>query len=206
MQLFEDCGIVISSSAEEVAKQADTVILAVKPQILPSVLPALSPILARRTPLVISIAAGKSISWIEELLGGGVPLVRVMPNIAARVGEGMAAFCANGHVTDTHKKTVRMIFEAVGQIIELTSIFSRLYLHCGLFARLYTYVYRLLGAGRCEVRYPEIGRPENCRPIGARHHPSYAGNGRAPAQACRSGLLSGRYNNRGSLRAPGARF
>ncbi|NLN81809.1 MAG: pyrroline-5-carboxylate reductase [Clostridiales bacterium] len=119
MQLFEDCGIVISSSAEEVAKQADTVILAVKPQILPSVLPALSPILARRTPLVISIAAGKSISWIEELLGGGVPLVRVMPNIAARVGEGMAAFCANGHVTDTHKKTVRMIFEAVGQIIEL---------------------------------------------------------------------------------------
>ena len=119
MQLFEDCGIVIASSAEEVAEQADTVVLAVKPQMLSSVLPPLAQTLGRRSPLVLSIAAGKPLEWIEELLGNGLPLVRVMPNISARVGEGMAAFCSNSNVTDSHKKTVRMIFEAVGQIIEL---------------------------------------------------------------------------------------
>ncbi len=119
MQLFEDCGIIKASSAEDVVKQSDVVILAVKPQIMPSVLPSLAAVFAHRRSLVISIAAGKTLAWIEELIGSGLPLVRVMPNIAAKVGQGMAAFCSNGNVTQSHKKTVRMIFESVGQIIEL---------------------------------------------------------------------------------------
>lgn len=119
MMLNEVYGISMVSSAEQLCEKADTVILAVKPQILPSILPALAKVLAKRKPLIISIAAGKSIEWIEQLIGEGLPIVRVMPNIAAKVGEGMAAYCCNSSVTDKHKKSVLAIFKAVGKIIEL---------------------------------------------------------------------------------------
>lgn len=55
--LFEECGVSICSSGAEVAGLADAVVLAVKPQVFPAVLPELSPVLHRRRPLVISIAA-----------------------------------------------------------------------------------------------------------------------------------------------------
>lgn len=119
IQLFEDCGICMASSAEEAAEQVDALVFAVKPQMFPTVLPALAPVLHRSEPLIISIAAGKSMASIEELLGTGLPVVRVMPNIAAKVGESMAAFCANKQVEESHKGIVRLIFEAVGEIIEL---------------------------------------------------------------------------------------
>lgn len=119
MQLFEDCGIVIASSANDIAEQSETVVLAVKPQTLSGLLTPLTPTLCRRTPLVISIAAGKTISFIENIIGQQVPLARIMPNIAAMVGEGMSAFCVNRAADDSHKKTVRLVFESVGEIIEL---------------------------------------------------------------------------------------
>ena len=99
IQLFEDCGICMTTSAAEVAEQVDALVLAVKPQVLPSVLPPLSPVLHRCGPLVISIAAGKSLASLEGMLGAGLPVVRVMPNIAAKVGESMSAFCSNSRFT-----------------------------------------------------------------------------------------------------------
>ncbi len=119
MQLFDDCGVCMASAAVTVIEQADAVVLAVKPQILSSLLPGLSPALHTHSPLVISIAAGKSLSFLEETMGDDLPIVRVMPNIAAKVGEGMAAFCGNGMVSDAHRSIVRLIFEAVGAVIEL---------------------------------------------------------------------------------------
>lgn len=117
--LFEDCGICICTSGAEVAAGADAVVFAVKPQVFPEVLPALSPTLHRHMPLVISIAAGKTLSYIEGMLGTGLPIVRVMPNIAAKVGEAMSAYCGNSQVKDAHGEIVRLIFEAVGEVIEL---------------------------------------------------------------------------------------
>ena len=119
IRLFEDCGICMTTSAAEAAEQADALVLAVKPQVLPKVLPSLSPVLHRRVPLVISIAAGKSLGELEGLAGPGLPMVRVMPNIAAKVGESMSAFCGNSRVDETHKSVVRLIFEAVGEVVEL---------------------------------------------------------------------------------------
>ncbi len=119
IRLFEDCGICMTTSAAETAEQVDALVLAVKPQVLPSVLPALSPVLHRCGTLVISIAAGKSLAWLEEMLGAGLPVVRVMPNIAAKVGESMSAFCGNAQAAESHKGIVRQIFEAVGEVVEL---------------------------------------------------------------------------------------
>ncbi|MCI8553924.1 MAG: pyrroline-5-carboxylate reductase [Clostridiales bacterium] len=119
LPLFEECGICLCASAEEAAESCDALVLAVKPQTLPAVLPPLSPALHRRRPLVISIAAGKTMETFENLMGGGLPAVRVMPNLNARVGEAMSAFCANELVEDTQKGIVRLIFESVGEIVEL---------------------------------------------------------------------------------------
>ena len=117
--LYEDCGITICPSGESVASGVDTLVLAVKPQVLPAVLPALSATLHRSRPLVISIAAGKTLASLEELLGEGLPLIRVMPNINAKVNESISAFCGNRLTEEGHKAVVRRIFEAVGEGIEL---------------------------------------------------------------------------------------
>lgn len=117
--LYEDCGITICPSGESVASGVDTLVLAVKPQVLPAVLPALSATLHRSRPLVISIAAGKNLDSLEELMGEGLPLVRVMPNINAKVNESISAFCGNRLTDEGHKAVVRRIFEAVGEVVEL---------------------------------------------------------------------------------------
>ena len=117
--LYEDCGITICPSGESVASGVDTLVLAVKPQVLPAVLPALSATLHRSRPLVISIAAGKTLASLEELMGEGLPLVRVMPNINAKVNESISAFCGNRLTEEGHKAVVRRIFEAVGEVVEL---------------------------------------------------------------------------------------
>lgn len=128
--LFEECGVTVCSSGEEAAGTVDAVVLAVKPQVFPAVLPALSPVLHQRRPLVISIAAGKSLEAMEALLGAGLAMARVMPNIAAKVGEAMSAFCCNALAGEEEKAIVRQIFEAVGEVMELEekhfSVFSAL--------------------------------------------------------------------------------
>jgi pyrroline-5-carboxylate reductase len=119
VELFEDCGIRICTSSEEVAGGAEALVLAIKPQVFPEVLPQLAEVLQQYQPLVISIAAGKTIAVIEKMLETDLPLVRVMPNINAKVGEAMSAFCGNEFIGDEHRAIVRMIFEAVGEVIEL---------------------------------------------------------------------------------------
>ncbi len=117
--LFEECGICMCGSAEEVIAGVDAVVLAVKPQVFPSLLPQLADVLHECMPLVISIAAGKTIASIEDMIGHGLPVVRVMPNINARAGESMSAFCGNGPVTETHKELVHRVFDSVGETAEL---------------------------------------------------------------------------------------
>jgi len=117
--LFEECGIYVCASAEQVIEGTDAVVLGLKPQVLPAAIPPLADAFAKYRPLVISIAAGKTLADLAALLGHGLPIIRVMPNINAKVGEAMSAFCANGLVNAEHKALARKIFEAVGEVIEL---------------------------------------------------------------------------------------
>jgi len=117
--LFEECGVCMCGSAEEVIYGVEAVVLAVKPQVFPSLLPQLAPALQDCRPLIVSIAAGKTLASIEELVGEGLAIVRVMPNINAKVGEAMSAYCANAAVTDTQRDTVLRVFGAVGQTVEM---------------------------------------------------------------------------------------
>ncbi len=117
--LYEDCGITVCPSEEAVASGVDVLVLAVKPQVLPSVLPPLAGVLRRCRPLVVSIAAGKTLASLEKMAGQDLPIVRVMPNIAAQVGEAISAFCGNPLVTDEHRVAVRRILDTVGDSLEL---------------------------------------------------------------------------------------
>ena len=127
----KDCakrlGVAAADTAEALIEHADTVVLAVKPGVFPSLLPSIAPYLQEKNPLVISIAAGKTLGFIEEVLGFSPALVRVMPNINAKVGAAMSAFCANQQVTQEQKKLVARLFYAIGQVKELDEAFFPLF-------------------------------------------------------------------------------
>lgn len=107
----------VTDENARLVRQSDVVILAVKPQQLAEVTRRIRPHLQRRQ-LVISIAAGITLRWLRQRVGG-VPLVRAMPNLPATVGGGFAALTAAPSATARHRAIARAIFEAVGEIVEL---------------------------------------------------------------------------------------
>lgn len=116
-ELAGNLGIYTAGSIKELVETADYVILAVKPQVLPNVLPEVKKYSGEK--LVISIAAGKTISFLENELGKKRPVIRVMPNINARVLAATSAYCANQTAGKEEKKVVEDIFSSVGSVIEL---------------------------------------------------------------------------------------
>lgn len=109
----------VFDSEEEIVKNSDTVVLAVKPNILSSVLKKIDGALGNKDTLIISIAAGKSTEFIANELTHDNRIIRVMPNINAKVSEAICAYTANARATDDDKKLTEKIFSAVGKIIYL---------------------------------------------------------------------------------------
>lgn len=109
----------VFSSEEEIVKNSDTVVLAVKPNVLSSVLKKIDGALGDKDTLIISIAAGKSTEFIANELTHDNRIIRVMPNINAKVSEAICAYTANAKVTDDDKSLTEKIFSAVGKIIYL---------------------------------------------------------------------------------------
>ncbi|MBI3333801.1 MAG: pyrroline-5-carboxylate reductase [Candidatus Omnitrophica bacterium] len=111
-------GIRRARSNGDLAGRSRVILLAVKPQQMEPVLEEIRPHLQRR-PLVISIAAGISSRWIEERLGGAVPVVRVMPNTAALVGKGIAALSPGRRATGSSLRVAGRIFRGVGEVVQV---------------------------------------------------------------------------------------
>lgn len=85
------------SGNEMIAEEADHIFLGVKPQMMAGMLEGIAPALkARRSePLLISMAAGLTIQRIRELAGGDYPVIRIMPNMPAAVGEGVIFYACS---------------------------------------------------------------------------------------------------------------
>ena len=83
------------TDSEEIARNAERIFLAVKPQMMAGVLETLRPILQERKPLLITMAAGLTMEQIENLAGGDLPIIRIMPNTPVAVGQGLTLYCAN---------------------------------------------------------------------------------------------------------------
>lgn len=108
-------GVAVAANPEAVS-DADVVVIVVKPQDMPDVLHEIRGHL-KPGALVISLAAGVEIAVIERHLDEGVPVIRVMPNTPAAVGEGMAALSAGAHASAEHLARATEILGSVGQTI-----------------------------------------------------------------------------------------
>ena len=95
-------------------QSADIVVLAVKPQVLAEVAQGIADAVQQRRPLVISIAAGIRTGDIARWLGGGIDLVRCMPNTPALVGSGATALYAMPGVSEHQRDQAETILRATG--------------------------------------------------------------------------------------------
>lgn len=94
------------------------IVLAVKPQIMASVAPALRPLIGADT-LVISIAAGTTLKTLANLTGGHARLIRSMPNTPAAVGRGATVMVARPEVSAEERALTRTLLSAVGAAYEV---------------------------------------------------------------------------------------
>ncbi|HEV3172392.1 MAG TPA: pyrroline-5-carboxylate reductase [Actinocrinis sp.] len=117
-ELTERYGVAAVSNADA-AKDADTLILCVKPQDMAALLTELAPHLPADR-LVISGAAGITTAFVAERLGvPGLPVVRVMTNTPVLVDEAMSAISAGEHASDVHLRRAEEIFRPVGKTIRV---------------------------------------------------------------------------------------
>lgn len=115
-KITEETGIPHAASNAECAKQAKYLVLAVKPQVLPKVFAEIKDVVTKEQ-VIISIAAGYSISDLKEGLGGNVRVVRSMPNTPAMVGEGMTGVCYDeAEFSDEEKKLLDTFFTSFGKV------------------------------------------------------------------------------------------
>jgi len=112
-------GIKVFADNSEVAAQADLLVLAVKPQVLADVAKALTAVVQKKKPLIISITAGVRIADINRWLGGDLAVVRAMPNTAALIGSGAAGLYANERVNQDMRNQAESILRAVGTTVWL---------------------------------------------------------------------------------------
>lgn len=110
-------GVSVTTDNRHCAQQADMVVLAVKPQVMAEVCRDIAPVVQNTRPLLVSIAAGLGSDTLDSWLGGGLPLVRVMPNTPSLVGKGAAGLFANAAVTAEQKTMVQSVFESIGSAL-----------------------------------------------------------------------------------------
>lgn len=102
-------GVEIASNNVELTMIADIIVLAVKPQFYEEVLLEIKDALWTDK-ILVSIAPGKTLSWLEEKLGKPAKIIRTMPNTPALVKEGMMGVCANHQVAKDELEFVCKLF------------------------------------------------------------------------------------------------
>jgi len=116
-ELADRLGVTTMTDNAALVEQCDTVVLAVKPQMLDAVLAPLSPAWGGR--LLISLLAGVDTARLEALLPDDARVVRTMPNTPALVGEGATAICAGRNATAADLERTRQLFAAAGVVCEV---------------------------------------------------------------------------------------
>lgn len=144
-ELSEKTGCRVSKNAEEAVKSAHFVFLCVKPNILPTALRGISPMLGGK--IVVSIAAGVAKSSIKAILaeaGLDLPIIRLMPNTPVAVGKGMILVSPD---KDVPEEDVLLLLEAL-EPGGLTSVIDESYIDAAtpVFSCSPAYVYMFIEA------------------------------------------------------------
>ncbi len=112
-------GVMVSDDNHKVAASGEVVLFAVKSQILKPVCEDLVQVVQEKQPLIMSIAAGPTTTDIDKWLGGGLSVVRVMPNQPALIDQGISALIANKSTDAAGRDLAEKIMTAVGQVVWL---------------------------------------------------------------------------------------
>jgi len=115
--LASDFDIRITADNGAAIDGAQVVIFAVKPQIMHRVAKAAVDAVQRQKPLILSVVAGIREADIQNWLGGGLAIVRTMPNRPALFGHGATGLYANALTEPGHKETAQAIMSAVGETV-----------------------------------------------------------------------------------------
>ena len=114
LAMFDELGMHTTGDNAEVLQQCALVMLAVKPQMLKDVLPTLQA--QAQLPVIVSILAGCTVEQLQRSLPEGTHYLRVMPNMAARVGEGMTAFSQTHTLSDQELAWAQAFFGCAGRV------------------------------------------------------------------------------------------
>ncbi len=113
-------GVTVVESTQELVKMADYIVLAVKPNVYNAVLESIKIFIENK--VIVTIAAGVTISQVEKIIGNDKRIVRTMPNTPALVGEAMSALCPNDNIDSDAMSDVQLIFESFGKAEKLENI------------------------------------------------------------------------------------
>ena len=114
----QDHGIAVTPDIDGVTETPKAVLIAIKPQMMEAVLPALATRFGT-APLYVSIAAGTSIAAFRALLGQDARIVRVMPNTPVAVAKGASAIFPGEGVTADESALAESLLAAVGETVRL---------------------------------------------------------------------------------------
>ncbi len=117
-RIKEACGIHVTADNREVIQKAEVVFLSVKPQFYAEVIQEIKDAV-KEEQIIITIAPGKTLAWLEEQFGKAVKIVRTMPNTPALVGAGMTAVCPNASVTEEEMAYVYTLLESFGCVEQI---------------------------------------------------------------------------------------
>lgn len=105
----------------DIAQKADYIFLGVKPQMMAEMLSGIAPVLAQRKSrfILVSMAAGLTISRLQELAGGDYPILRIMPNTPSAIGAGMVFYTPGPGITDEEVRTFLETMAGAGRFAPL---------------------------------------------------------------------------------------
>lgn len=117
--LKEKYNLSVMPSAKELAKSCSEIVLSVKPNVIADVLSEIDEELSLSNPLIISIAAGKTLDFLRSCLSFDARIIRVMPNINAVVGQAISAFCKNENATDDDAAFAEKLLSSFGRAVSI---------------------------------------------------------------------------------------
>lgn len=118
-QIQDKYKIIVEIGNSYLVKYSDVIIIAVKPKDFDRILREEICCGISKAKLLISIAAGVTTGYIESIVGKDVPVIRVMPNMAAVIGEAISSISRGASASDEHMKLAREIFSKIGDVIEV---------------------------------------------------------------------------------------
>ena len=140
-KLSDTYGVRVCQSENEVCEKAEQLILSVKPNVLEGVLSAVKETLKEKNPLIISIAAGKSLSFLKENAGYDARIIRVMPNINAVVLEAISAFCENEFAKEEDVLFAEKLLSSFGKAVRVAEDKFSVFTAIGGCSPAFTYMY-----------------------------------------------------------------